>query len=53
VQLAERPWDGAFRPPGHDPRFRETTFASGDGIIGFYIDDDAKQIRIFDIVWVS
>jgi len=53
VELSEQPWDATIRPPGADASFRETTFALGVGIIGFYVDDDARQIRIFDIVWAG
>jgi hypothetical protein len=53
VELAEQPWDAVIRPPGTDTRFRETTFALGTGIIGFYVVDDTRQIRIFDIVWAG
>jgi hypothetical protein len=53
VMIAERPSDAALRPPGADARFRETTFGFGGGIVGFYVDDGAKLIRIFDIVWLS
>jgi hypothetical protein len=53
AQLSEHPWDATVRPPGDDTRFRETTFGSGAGIIGFYLDEDARQIRIFDIVWAG
>lgn len=53
VQLSEDPWDATVRPPGDDPRFRETTFGPGVGIVGFYLDEDAQQVRIFDIVWAG
>jgi hypothetical protein len=53
VQLADRPWDAAVRPPGRDSRFRETMFGAGRGILGFYLDQEAQLIRIFDIVWVG
>jgi hypothetical protein len=53
VGLSERLWDAAVRPPGADARFREATFGLGAGIVGFYVDDDAQLIRIFDIVWVG
>ena len=54
VELAERPWDNvAVRPPGTDERFRETVFGSGTGILGFYVNEDAKLIQIFDIVWIG
>jgi hypothetical protein len=26
VELSLKPWDAVIRPPGDDPRFRETTF---------------------------
>jgi len=51
--LANRPLDAAVRPPGADTRFRETVFGSGNGLLGFYIDEDAQLIRIFDIVWIG
>jgi hypothetical protein len=53
VDLAERPWDALLRPPGDDRRFRETVFGSGHGVRGFHVDEDAKLIRIFDIVWLG
>jgi hypothetical protein len=53
VELADQPWDAAMRPPGADIRFRETTFGSGNGLLGFYIDEGAQLIRIFDIVWID
>lgn len=53
VELADRPWDAFVRPPGDDTRFRETVLGSGHGLFGFYIDEDAQLIRIFDIVWID
>lgn len=54
VDLATRPWDDAVvRPPGDDPRFRETTFGDGHGICGYYIDPDTTLIRIFDLLWLG
>jgi hypothetical protein len=53
VDLADRPWDAAVRPPGADTRFRETAFGSGNGLLGFYVDEAARLIRIFDIVWIG
>lgn len=54
ADLSEQPWaDAVVRPPGDDRRFRETVFGSGYGILGFYVDDDARLIRIFDIVWLG
>ena len=47
------PWDAVIRPPGADPRFREAVFGPGSGILGFYLDEDAQLIRIFDIVWIG
>jgi hypothetical protein len=41
------------RPPGEDPRFREAVFGIGSGILGFYLDEDAQLIRIFDIVGIG
>ena len=28
-------------------------FGSGNGLLGFYVDEDAQLIRIFDIVWIG
>jgi hypothetical protein len=28
-------------------------FGSGGGILGFYLEEDAQLIRIFDIVWIG
>jgi hypothetical protein len=28
-------------------------FGSGNGILGFYLDEDAQLIRIFDILWIG
>ena len=53
VELADRPWDALVRPPGNDPRFRETVFGSGNGVLGFFVDDNAEVIRIFDVVWIG
>jgi hypothetical protein len=53
VDLADQLWDAVIRPPGNDPRFRETVFGAGSGVLGFYLDEDARLIRIFDIVWVG
>ena len=53
AELAGQPWDAVVRPPGDDARFREAVFGSGSGIVGFYVDEAAQLIRIFDIVWVG
>lgn len=53
VELADQPWDALVRPPGNDPRFRETLFGSSNGILGFFVDEGTKLIRIFDIVWID
>jgi len=53
VEVADEPWDATIRPPGADTRFRETVFGVGHGLLGFYIDEDAQLIRIFDIVWID
>lgn len=54
VGLIERSWEDAMiRPPSGDPKFRETVFGSGRGIMGFFVDESAQIVRIFDIVWVD
>jgi hypothetical protein len=53
AELAGQLWDAVIWPPGDDPRFREAMFGSGSGILGFYLDEDAQLIRIFDIVWIG
>jgi len=30
-----------------------TVFGSGNGFLGFYVDEDTQLIRIFDIVWLG
>jgi len=50
---AERPGVGARCEIGAEKRNRETNFGLGVGINGFYVDDDAELIRIFDIVWAD
>jgi hypothetical protein len=52
VELAGQPWDAVVRPPGNDPKFRETLFGSGNGILGFFVDEEAELIRVFNIVWL-
>jgi hypothetical protein len=53
VELADKPWDAAVRPPGNDTRFREAVFGAGSGLLGLYLDGHALLIRIFDIVWIG
>jgi hypothetical protein len=53
LELAMQPWDAMIRPPGEDRHFREAVFGSGSGILGFFLDEDAQLIRIFDIVWIG
>jgi hypothetical protein len=53
AELAMQPWDAMIRPPGEDRHFREAVFGSGSGILGFFLDEDAQLIRIFDIVWIG
>ena len=52
-RAVDRPWDAVVRPPGNDARFREAVFGAGRGLLGFYIDERALLIRIFDIVWIG
>lgn len=53
VTLADAPWDDATVLPGGDPRFRETTFGAGRGLVSFHVDDAAEVIRIYNIVWTG
>jgi hypothetical protein len=53
ADLAEEPWDAVVLPPGDDPAFRETVFGSGQGILAFHVDEPARLIRIFNIVWIG
>ena len=53
VELADKPWDADYRAPDPDSRFRETAFGAGRGLIGFYVDEAAQVIRIFDIIWIG
>lgn len=52
ADLVDQPWDDVtIRPPGIDPRYRETVFGAGRGILGIFVDDNAETITIFDILW--
>ena len=53
VDLVDEPWDAAVMPPGDDPAYRMTLFASGYGPLSFHADDTAETIRIFDITWIG
>jgi hypothetical protein len=53
IELGDQPWGAAIKPPGADIRFREAVFGFGNGLLGFYLDEDAQLIRIFDIVWIG
>jgi hypothetical protein len=35
------------------PACREAIFGSGNGLSGFYVDEDAQLIRVLDIVWIG
>ncbi len=39
--------------PANDPAFRETVFGSGHGIFAFHVNELARLIRIFNIVWIG
>ena len=53
TELATRPWDAVVRPPGEDPASVRPCSGAGRGILGFYLDEDVRLIRIFDIVWIG
>lgn len=53
VELTERPWEASVAWPGEDRASREAMFGGGRGIIAFYVDDDAEEIRIADVLWLG
>lgn len=53
LELVDAPWDAAVAALGNNPAVRDVTFGSGSGLLTFQVDDDAEQIRIFDITWIS
>ena len=52
VELVHAPWDATVMPPGDDPAYRQAVFGSW-GILTFHVNDDAEQIRIFDLLWAG
>jgi hypothetical protein len=44
-----------MRPCGHLVPTRDSArpFSQANGLLGFYIDEDAQLIRIFDIIWIG
>jgi hypothetical protein len=53
VGLADEPWDATVAWPGDDSFHRETAFGDGRGFISFYLDESAKVIRIYRVVWAG
>jgi hypothetical protein len=53
VALVDQPWDATVAWPGDDSFYRETAFGDGRGFIGFYLDEAAKLIRIYRVVWAG
>jgi hypothetical protein len=53
VTYREAPWDAVVMPPGDDPAYRQTVFGFGWGLLTFHLDDNAKLIRIFDLIWIG
>jgi hypothetical protein len=53
LELVDAPWDAAIAAPGNNPAVRDITFGNGSGLLTFQVDDDAEQIRIFDITWIG
>jgi hypothetical protein len=51
--LVNEPWDAAVIPPANDPAYRRTVFGSGYGLLSFRVDEVARVISIFDILWIG
>jgi hypothetical protein len=47
------PWDVVVLPPGDDPAFSETMSGSRRGILSSHVDESARLIRIFNVVWIG
>jgi hypothetical protein len=47
------PWDVVVLPPGDDPAFSETMFGFSRGILSSLVDESARLIRIFNVVWIG
>jgi ubiquinone/menaquinone biosynthesis C-methylase UbiE len=44
VELASKPWDDVpLRSPGRDASFRETVLDHGQGLLGFHVDEGARE----------
>lgn len=51
AKAADNPWD-ALTLAAEPPAFRQVVF--GDhGLVSFYVDDDARVLRVFDITWTG
>jgi hypothetical protein len=53
ADLADVPWEVVVLPPGDDPAFSETMFGSSRGILSSHVDESARLIRIFNVVWIG
>jgi hypothetical protein len=53
VDLVDEPWDAVVMTRGGDPAYRQVTFGQGYGLLTFRVDDEAEQIRIFDVAWIG
>jgi hypothetical protein len=53
ADLADVPWDVVVLPPGDDPAFSETMSGSRRGILSSHVDESARLIRIFNVVWIG
>jgi hypothetical protein len=52
VELVHAPWDATVMPPGDDPAYRQAVFGSW-GLLTFHVNDEAEEIRIFDLLWAG
>ncbi|NEA35524.1 hypothetical protein [Streptomyces sp. SID13031] len=51
VKLVDAPWDAQPLSPD-EPQFRQCQFG-GLGLLSFYVDDDGRVLRIFDVTWAG
>jgi hypothetical protein len=47
------PWEVVVLPPGGDPAVSEMMSGCSRGILSSHVDESARLIRIFNVVWIG
>ena len=47
------PWEVVVLPPCGDPAFSETMFGFSRGILSSHVNESARVICIFNVVWIG